>query len=483
MLFPTVDFAIFFCLVFLGHWLLNPRPMPWKLFMIAASYVFYAWWDVHFVWLLAGVSAIAQIAAIVVARQEDERRRRWAMGIGVAATLAPLAYFKYYGFFSLNLTRAMDSAGIHAGLPLVNLILPVGLSFFSFMAVSYVVDVYRRQFEVASWVDVFLYLSFFPHLVAGPIVRPDELIPQLDVRRDPRHLDVAGAGYLIFGGLFKKVVISSFLATTIVDPVFADPSRVSAFEAIVGVWAYAIVIYSDFSGYTDIAIGVAKLLGFQFPVNFDRPYSARSLQDFWRRWHITLSRWLRDYLYIPLGGSKKGERRTYVNIMITMVLGGLWHGAAWPMIIWGAYHGAGQCIGAWRRGRAKAAGLEPVETPGRIWLQRVDHLQPRLRGLGVLPGRHGRDRPRAPQADDHRMGHRGHRARFPPGVGHDRPHAGTAVRAAPPRRGAAGPDLGAQAVGDGRRVRHRAVRDRHARPPGRGALHLLPVLTMIEVPR
>jgi alginate O-acetyltransferase complex protein AlgI len=371
MLFPTVDFAIFFCLVFLGHWLLNPRPLPWKLFMIAASYVFYAWWDVHFVWLLAGVSAIAQVAAIVVARQEDERRRRWAMGIGVAATLAPLAYFKYYGFFSLNLTRAMESTGIDVGLPLVNLILPVGLSFFSFMAVSYVVDIYRRQFEVASWIDVFLYLSFFPHLVAGPIVRPDELIPQLDVRRDPRHIDVAGAGYLIFGGLFKKVVVSSFLATTIVDPVFADPSRVSAFEAIVGVWAYAIVIYSDFSGYTDIAIGVAKLLGFQFPVNFDRPYSARSLQDFWRRWHMTLSRWLRDYLYIPLGGSKKGEIRTYVNIMVTMVLGGLWHGAAWTMIIWGAYHGAGQCLGAWRRARAKAAGTEPAETPGRIWLQRV----------------------------------------------------------------------------------------------------------------
>jgi alginate O-acetyltransferase complex protein AlgI len=357
MLFPTVDFAVFFCLVFLGHWLLNPRPLPWKLFMIGASYVFYAWWDVHFVWLLAGVSTIAQIGAIMVARQDGERARRWAMGVAVTATLLPLAYFKYYGFFSLNLTRAFESAGLHGGLPLVNLILPVGLSFFSFMAVSYVVDVYRRQFEVATWLDAYLYLSFFPHLVAGPIVRPDELIPQLDVRRDPRHLDVAGAGYLIFGGLFKKVVISSYLASAIVDPVFADPSRVSAFEAIVGVWAYAIVIYSDFSGYTDIAIGVAKLLGFQFPVNFDRPYSARSLQDFWRRWHVTLSRWLRDYLYIPLGGSKRGAARTYVNIMITMVLGGLWHGANWTMIIWGTYHGVG--------------GIEPVQTAGRIWLQRV----------------------------------------------------------------------------------------------------------------
>ncbi len=371
MLFPTIDFALFFCVVFLCHWLLNPHPLPWKVFMVAASYLFYGWWDVHFVWLLAGVSVLAQLGAVAVDRQSDERRRRWVMAAAVGATLMPLLYFKYYGFFSLNLTRALDSSGSSLGLPLVQLVLPVGLSFFTFMAISYIVDVYRRRFEVASWIDTFLYLSFFPHLVAGPIVRPDELIPQLDIRRDPRHIDVAGAGYLILGGLFKKVVISSYLATTMVDPVFADPSRFGAIDVIVSVWAYAIVIYADFSGYTDIAIGVAKLLGFRFPQNFDRPYSARSLQDFWRRWHITLSRWLRDYLYIPLGGSKKGELRTYVNIFITMLLGGLWHGAAWTMIVWGAYHGAGQSIGAWRRSRMAARGIETSDEPWRIWLQRV----------------------------------------------------------------------------------------------------------------
>ncbi len=367
MLFPTIDFAVFFAVVFLGHWLLNPRPLPWKLFMIAASYVFYAWWNPHFVWLLAGISLLSQLGALAVGRQEAERARRWTMGIAVGLTLAPLLYFKYYGFFSVNVTNASSSLGLHLSPPLIQLVLPVGISFFSFMGIAYIVDVYRRNFEPASWIDAFLYLSFFPHLVAGPIVRPDELIPQLDIRRDPRHVDVAGASYLIFGGLFKKVVVSSYLATTIVDPVFADAARHSALEILVGVWAYAIVIYADFSGYTDIAIGIAKLLGFQFPQNFDRPYSARSLQDFWRRWHMTLSRYLRDYLYIPLGGSRKGETRTYINLFLTMLLGGLWHGAAWTFVLWGAYYGVGQSIGAWRRTHLAA----PKETPARIWAQRI----------------------------------------------------------------------------------------------------------------
>jgi len=367
MLFPTVDFAIFFALVFLGHWLLNPKPLPWKLFMIGASYIFYAWWDVHFIWLLAGVSALAQLGAIAVAGQDDERRKRVAMAAGISLTIAPLIAFKYYGFFSLELTNAASSLGLNLGLPLVQLILPVGISFFTFMAISYIVDVYRDDTHVASWIDVFLYLSFFPHLVAGPIVRPEELIPQLGVRRDPRHVDVAGASWLIVGGLFKKVVVSSFLAASIVEPVFGDPAAYYAIDTLFGIVAYAIVIYADFSGYTDIAIGVAKLLGFRFPQNFDRPYTARSLREFWRRWHITLSRWLRDYLYIPLGGSQRGEVRTYLNILVTMALGGLWHGAAWPFIIWGLFHGLGQAIGAFKRAHLP----QRPETPLLVLGQRV----------------------------------------------------------------------------------------------------------------
>ncbi|MDP9119719.1 MAG: MBOAT family protein [Actinomycetota bacterium] len=354
MLFPTVDFAIFFVLVFTGHWLLNHLSQPWKWFMIGASYIFYAWWDPRFVLLLVGISALAQLGAIAVARANPPRAKLVVNGIAVALLLAPLAFFKYYGFFAVNVTNTLASVGIESSIPLIQVVLPVGISFFTFMAIAYVVDVYRGDFEVASWTDTFLYLSFFPHLVAGPIVRPYELIPQLRERRDERHVDVAGAAWLILGGLFKKVVISSYLAAQIVDPVFGDPSPRSAPDALFGILGYAIVIYADFSGYTDIAIGIAKLLGFQFPRNFDRPYAALSIQDFWRRWHMTLSRWLRDYLYIPLGGNRLGERRTYVNIMVTMVLGGLWHGAAWTFVFWGAYHGGLLAAHQWRVRRRDA---------------------------------------------------------------------------------------------------------------------------------
>jgi alginate O-acetyltransferase complex protein AlgI len=354
MLFPTVDFAIFFVLVFTGHWLLNHLLQPWKWFMIGASYLFYAWWDWRFVLLLVGISSLAQLGAIAVARTNPPRARLVVNGIAVALLLLPLAFFKYYGFFAVNVTNTLVSVGIESSIPLIQVVLPVGISFFTFMAIAYVVDVYRGDFEVATWTDTFLYLSFFPHLVAGPIVRPHELIPQLRERRDERHVDVAGAAWLILGGLFKKVVISSYLAAQIVDPVFGDPSARSAADALFGILGYAIVIYADFSGYTDIAIGTAKLLGFRFPKNFDRPYAALSIQDFWRRWHMTLSRWLRDYLYIPLGGNRHGERRTYVNIMITMVLGGLWHGAAWTFVFWGAYHGGLLAAHQWRVRRGDA---------------------------------------------------------------------------------------------------------------------------------
>jgi alginate O-acetyltransferase complex protein AlgI len=372
MLFPTTDFAIFFCLVFLGHWWLNHNARVWKFFMIAASYIFYGWWNWRYVFLLAGVSAITQLAAIAVSHQHQPRRRMAALGLGITATIAPLVYFKYYGFFTVNVTNAATSLGLHVAPPLLQVVLPVGVSFYTFMAIAYVVDIYRGDFELAGWTDLFLYLSFFPHLVAGPIVRPNELIPQLDIRRDPRHIDVVGASWLILGGLFKKVVIANYLAGRIVDPVFGDPTRHSSPEVIVAIIAYAVQIYCDFSGYTDIAIGVAKLLGFRFPQNFDRPYSARSVQEFWRRWHMTLSRWLRDYLYIPLGGNRRGTIRTYVNLMVTMLLGGLWHGAAWHFVAWGGLHGAYLAVGHWKQGRRASGRLaEPPDTVVVHWMQRL----------------------------------------------------------------------------------------------------------------
>jgi D-alanyl-lipoteichoic acid acyltransferase DltB (MBOAT superfamily) len=372
MLFPTTDFAIFFAVVFALHWALNPHRRAWKWFMLAASYAFYAWWDWRLVWLLALVSGLAQLGALWVERQEDERKRRRRAALSVVALLLPLGWFKYYGFFALSLANAFDSMGISAPLPLLQVVLPVGISFYTFMAISYVVDVSRLEITPASWIDLSVYLAFFPHLVAGPIVRGEELLPQVRRSRDPGSIDLSRAAYLIFGGLFKKIVVSSFLATQLVDPVFGAPGSHSAIETLFAIYGYAIVIYTDFSAYSDIAIGAALLLGFEFPQNFDRPYAAVSLRDFWRRWHMTLSRWLRDYLYVPLGGSRGGEVRTAVNVMITMLLGGLWHGAGWTFVAWGGLHGAGQVVGRLRRHRRRERGLsaEPT-TPGAILRARV----------------------------------------------------------------------------------------------------------------
>jgi D-alanyl-lipoteichoic acid acyltransferase DltB (MBOAT superfamily) len=286
--------------------------------------------------------------------------------------LGLLVWFKYYGFLSLNLDNALHGLGLGPPLPLVQVALPIGISFFTFMAISYVIDVYRGELRAAAWLDVAVYLSFFPHLVAGPIVRGSELLPQIRTRRDPRRIDYSRAGYLIFGGLFKKVVVSSFLASAIVDPVFGTPGQHTSLEILIAVYAYAVQIYADFSGYTDIAIGVALLLGFTFPENFNAPYAAHSMQEFWRRWHMTLSRWLRDYLYIPLGGSRGTRWKTYRNIMFTMVLGGLWHGAAWTFVTWGAFHGLCLAGGRLRRDRRVARGLSPQDDrPGAMFRQRV----------------------------------------------------------------------------------------------------------------
>jgi len=362
MLFPTIDFAIFFLVVFSLSWILRPYATPWKLFMLASSYFFYAWWNPRFVLLLVAETAIAHFGAQAIASAKTDRGRRNAMVVAVVVLIGILAYFKYVGFMAVNVDNIARSVGLGNVIPLIQPTLPIAISFFTFMAISYVVDNYRRQLEPARPIDVAVYLAFFPHLIAGPIVRGGELLPQIRRRNDGQHIDYARATELIVRGLFKKVVISSFISTAIVDPVFASPTSHSALDALFGIWGYAVQIYCDFSGYTDIAIGLALLLGIKFPVNFDRPYAAIDLQDFWRRWHITLSRWLRDYLYIPLGGNRGSQGEVMRNIMITMILGGLWHGADWTFLAWGFLHGAGQVVGHVRRTRRQAAGLPPVAT-------------------------------------------------------------------------------------------------------------------------
>jgi alginate O-acetyltransferase complex protein AlgI len=371
MLFPTFDFAIFFLIAYAVNWLLNPYAVPWKLAMIGLSYFFYGWVGWNYCLLLVATTAIAHFGGVLVSKASSERSRRILMAISCAGLLALLGWFKYYGFVSVNVDNVTHALGLGRALPLLQVALPIAISFFTFMALSYVIDIYRRQLEPARPLDLALYLSFFPHLLAGPIVRGNELLPQLRKRRDPDQVDYSRALWLIMAGLFKKVVISSYVSTAIVIPVFNAPAQHSALESIFGAWGYAVQIYCDFSGYTDIAIGLALLLGIRFPVNFDAPYTARNLQDFWRRWHITLSRWLRDYLYIPLGGSSGSEGRTVRNIMLTMVLGGLWHGAAWTFVVWGALHGVGQSVGHIRRRSRVRRGLPPMaEGPVRIWGQR-----------------------------------------------------------------------------------------------------------------
>jgi alginate O-acetyltransferase complex protein AlgI len=347
VIFPTIQFAIFFVVVLTANWLLMPYPRRWKVFMLSASYFFYGSWDWRFLGLLAFTTIVDHTVGGAIHRASDPHRRRLLLTLGVVVSLSVVAYFKYFDFFASSLINLFRPLGIDLPLPILDMVLPVGISFFTFQSLSYTIDIFRRKLEPVSLLDFAVFVSFFPHLVAGPIVRGSEFLPQLQERHDPRRVQGAAAFLLIGAGLFKKVVVANSLATSIVDPVFASPQNFSALEVLTGTYAYAVQIFADFSGYTDIAIGVALLLGFRFPQNFDRPYAATSLQDFWRRWHMTLSRFLRDYLYVPLGGNREGRAATYRNLMLTMVIGGLWHGAAWTFVLWGALHGVGLSIERW----------------------------------------------------------------------------------------------------------------------------------------
>jgi D-alanyl-lipoteichoic acid acyltransferase DltB (MBOAT superfamily) len=343
MLFPTIEFAIFFPIVLAISWALMSRPALWKPFIVLASYVFYAAADPRFCLLLAAITVGNQVAVRAIRATGDERRAKWICGLAVGGDLLVLGVFKYYAFFVADVGDVLDTVGLGLPLPLLTVALPIGISFFTFQAITYVVDVKRGDAEPASLIDAAIYLSFFPHLVAGPIVRASEFLPQLATPRDPNRVAVGAGLALIALGLAKKVAIADTLAREVVDPVFGVPEAYFAPDAILATLAYAVQIYCDFSGYTDIAIGLALLVGFVFPQNFNSPYRATGFRDFWRRWHMTLSRFLRDYLYIPLGGSRGSRLFTYRNLLITMILGGLWHGAAWTFVLWGAFHGVALC--------------------------------------------------------------------------------------------------------------------------------------------
>ena len=341
MLFPTVEYALFFLAVLLVAWSLHRWNGLHKLFLLAASYVFYGSWSWSYVPLLFGISLVSGVAAQRIQASDTQRARKLWLVFGVVVCLSTLGYYKYTSFF---LTTALNLWARIAPPPRMRIpepLLPLGVSFFVFHAISLMIDAYRGKLKGPVRLhDALLYVAFFPQLIAGPILRASNFLAQLQVRRNPAAIRVNRALLLIVAGLFKKVIISNLLATRLVEQVFAAPQTFSRSDVLLAIYGYAAQIYCDFSGYTDIAIGCAMLLGYRFPRNFNAPYTATNPQDFWRRWHISLSSWLRDYLYIPLGGSRGTAWRTCMNLMITMLLGGLWHGAAWTFVIWGALHGA-----------------------------------------------------------------------------------------------------------------------------------------------
>lgn len=335
-------FPFFFAIVYLGYLALGSRRYRVQNgWLLAASYVFYGYWDPRFLALL-GLSTVVDF---VIGRKlhgtEDERGRKRLVTVSVLVNLGILGSFKYFDFFVESTVRLLDTLGFEAHLPTLKVLLPVGISFYTFQTLSYTIDVYRRKMPATNDLLGFaLFVSFFPQLVAGPIERAKRLMPQIEAPREITATKVQGGLWLIVWGYFKKTVIAD-QAALVANPLFADGTweTLTGLEPLLAVLGFTIHIYCDFSGYSDIARGCAKLLGFEFLLNFKLPYLATGPSDFWGRWHVSLSTWLRDYLYIPLGGNRGGKLSTYRNMFLVMALGGLWHGAAWPYVLWGSYHG------------------------------------------------------------------------------------------------------------------------------------------------
>jgi len=339
MLFDTPVYFGFLLLVVLVYWRLHRRGQNFML--LAASYFFYGWWDWRFLALILGSTAMDYLIAQAIGRAADGERRRRLLILSLSANLGLLGLFKYFGFFVQSLMSAAATLGLRdLPVPVFQVVLPLGISFYTFQEIAYVVDVYKgKQAPAHSFVDYALFVSLFPHLISGPIQRPHHLLGQV---QNPRHFDRTqffDGLMLIALGLFRKCVIADNFAP-MANAAFRGELGSSFAASMIGAVSFAFQIYGDFSGYTDLARGSAKLLGFEFMVNFRRPYLAASLRDFWRRWHISLSSWLRDYLYIPLGGNAGSRLQTMRNLMLTMLLGGLWHGANWTFLVWGGIHGS-----------------------------------------------------------------------------------------------------------------------------------------------
>ena len=340
MIFSSFPYLFFF-LTILALMRLLPSDRLKKAVLLAGSYVFYAFWDYRFVALLALSTLVNYAVGQRIERNDGEERRKWLIR-GIAFNLVVLGVFKYFNFFIENANALLRP--MHFGIPFLRIILPIGISFITFEVISYLVDIYRRESRSAGSVaELGLLVAFFPHLIAGPILKPMQFLPEIEkpIRIEWSNIEYGVQIFLL--GLVKKMLISDRVAP-FVDRVFHAPAQFSSHTVWLAVIAYAIQIFCDFSGYSDMAIGSARCLGFYIPANFNLPYLSQNVTEFWRRWHISLSSWLREYLYIPLGGNRKGKARQYFNLLIVMLLGGLWHGAHWNFVFWGGLHGLGLAV-------------------------------------------------------------------------------------------------------------------------------------------
>jgi D-alanyl-lipoteichoic acid acyltransferase DltB (MBOAT superfamily) len=370
MLFNSVVFLWFFLIVYSLYLLTMRRLRLQNALLLVAGYVFYGWWSVKFLSLLVWTTVFDYVIARLLGRTEDQRRRKILLVFSLTSSLTILGVFKYFNFFADSLAAVLTALGLHPGSHVLNVVLPMGISFYTFQTMAYVIEVYKRKTEPCrNLLDFAVYSAFFPQLVAGPIERPWSLLPQVQRPRQITPAMVNAGLWLVLWGYFKKLVIADGLAR-LSEVTFATGLPVHGVDVILGILAFTVQIYADFSGYTDIARGLAHLLGFELLLNFRLPYFAKDPSDFWQRWHISLSQWYRDYLYIPLGGSRHGEWKTCRNLLVTMLLCGLWHGAAWHFVAWGGYHGL--LSAAYRlAGRLRPAGSErtgPLLNLGRTLL-------------------------------------------------------------------------------------------------------------------
>lgn len=339
MLFSSGLFWVLFLLFLPVYGLLKSSKSKMVVFVVLFSLYFYYKSSGLFFLMLIGTSLIDWLVSKAIYNESRRKVKLAYMWGSILLSLSILGYFKYANFFLWN-WNAMVEGNFHP----LDIILPVGISFYTFQSISYVVDVYKERIApTKTWLDYLFFLSFFPALVAGPIVRADYFIPQIEKNEPATKANIYGGLWLIIAGIVKKAVIADYIAQYN-DLIFNDPSLYTGVQTLMGVLGYTMQIYCDFSGYSDMAIGIALMMGFKLGINFDSPYQSRNLTEFWRRWHISLSSWLRDYVYIPLGGNRKGTFRTYLNNFLTMLIGGLWHGAAWKFVFWGAMHGAGLAV-------------------------------------------------------------------------------------------------------------------------------------------